>query len=505
MNAATAVEPALFDRSASVARPVIAVALVVAAVSGLAVGISDEPLTALALAAAVSIVVAIAAVPAMGAWMWLLIGPLIVGIARGEGLLVLRPNEALLLLACLGIALRIWWQISRGERFLPKLGAVDAAMALLLVTGLIVPLLLRYGRGLAISQDDVLYGLVFAKYFALYGLVRLSINTSRQVAICLCLALISGAIVAIVAILQVNGLFNVPQLLYAYYDAPFEAVVGPVSSRGSSTVASSFGLADLMAICLAIVIAWLPLQPRSRPLLIAAGVLFLAGSAAAGTFSGYIGCAVAVVAVGVVTRRLLIQLAIALPASMLAAAAFWPVIATRLAGFDSRLALPRSWIGRLENLEGFFWPELFSGFNWLFGVRPAARVLAPETWRTWVYIESGHTWLLWTGGVPLLLAFLVFAWVVSRRLFKIATTNRGAVGVAATAGFAATAMIFVLMLFDPHLTVRGSADLFFPLLALALVPLGLPDGTDMSAVEGAEIKHTLSASSAASVTMQAHR
>jgi hypothetical protein len=74
--------------------------------------------------------------------------------------------------------------------------------------------------------------------------------------------------------------------------------------------------------------------------------------------------------------------------------------------------------------------------------------------------------------VPLLLSFLYFSWSVARELYRIATTDRGPTGVAATAGLAATAMIFVLMLFDPHLTVRGSADLFFPLIALSLVPSG---------------------------------
>ena len=41
--------------------------------------------------------------------------------------------------------------------------------------------------------------------------------------------------------------------------------------------------------------------------------------------------------------------------------------------------------------------------------------------------------------------------------------------IAAAAALAGTAMIFTLMLLDPHLTVRGCADLFFPLMALAVV------------------------------------
>jgi len=150
----------------------------------------------------------------------------------------------------------------------------------------------------------------------------------------------------------------------------------------------------------------------------------------------------------------------------------WPIIAARMAGFENRNALPRSWIGRWENLQHFFWPDLFSGYNWLWGVRPAARVPAPEAWRNWVYIESGHTWLLWTGGLPLLASFFVFCWVGTRSSFDIAITQRGAIAIAGAGALASIAMIFVLMLFDPHLTVRGTADLFFPLLALSLVREG---------------------------------
>ena len=51
------------------------------------------------------------------------------------------------------------------------------------------------------------------------------------------------------------------------------------------------------------------------------------------------------------------------PTALVATVLFWPTVANRLEGFDSRMGLPRSWLGRVENLERFVWPELFSGFT----------------------------------------------------------------------------------------------------------------------------------------------
>lgn len=43
-------------------------------------------------------------------------------------------------------------------------------------------------------------------------------------------------------------------------------------------------------------------------------------------------------------------------------------------------------------------------------------------------------------------------------------------GVASAGSFTALWIIAILMVFDPHLTLRGTADLFFPLLAISLAP-----------------------------------
>jgi hypothetical protein len=153
-----------------------------------------------------------------------------------------------------------------------------------------------------------------------------------------------------------------------------------------------------------------------------------------------------------------------------ASLAFWKVIALRLIGFAGGTELPSSWTGRLENLQRFVWPELTSGLNWLLSVRPSARIPAPEMWRDWVFIESGYLWLLWTGGLPMLLAFLFFCWTALAALLRSRREHApDPIGVAATAALAGLALMTVLMLLDPHLTMRGSADLFFPLLALACV------------------------------------
>jgi hypothetical protein len=415
------------------------------------------------------LVLLIAAKPVLGPFLWLLLCPLIVGIARGEGAMLLRPNEALLLAIAAGVGLRLLWDGRRGVPWWPRPHPVDLGMVALAAAGFLLPLALRYGRGLDVSTDDLLYALVFVKYLALYLLFRLAVRRPREVAACLVLAMVAGAIVAAVAVLQVKDLAGVPALLDAYYDAPFTAPVGPITDRGTSTVASSFGVADMMCLCLAVATAWLLRRPANPVPLLIGAALFLAGCLAAGSFSGFIGAAVVALATGLVAGRLLRLLAVMVPTALVATVLFWPTVAGRLEGFDSRMGLPKSWLGRVENLERFVWPELLSGLNWLWGVRPSARIPAPEAWRDWVYIESGHAWLLWSGGVPLLLAFLALSWVVARHLFPIARDGQGPIAIAAAAGFAGMAMIFVLTLFDPHLTVRGCADLLFPLLALALV------------------------------------
>jgi len=448
---------------------ILLVCIAVAAVVAPAVASTGGYLMAVAAALAGALVFAIVLRPEVAAYVYVLATPLIVGIARGDALPILRPNEALLAVILLGLGCRAMLTMLQGRPYRFPVNGIDLVFVLLAVCASVLPLALRWGRGEPISSDDLLYAIVLWKYYAIYRIFRQSVTTERQVSVCLWLSLASAIVVAVLAILQVSNLFGVPEFLFAHFDNPFQATARIITDRGTSTIASSFGVADTMMMNLAIVMAMLcQRHPKWWALSICGGI-FVFGCIAAGQFSGYIGLAVTVLTVGIVTGRLRQTLAVTIPVACLAIALLWPVLAERLSGFQSLSGLPSSWVNRLENLERFFLDELFSGLNWLTGVRPSARIATPEPWREWVYIESGYLWLLWTGGVPLVAAYMLFIWNAQHKLREVIRAHSNSIGVAATASLSWAVTMSLLMVLDPHLTMRGAADLFYPLLALSFV------------------------------------
>jgi hypothetical protein len=454
-----------FPASRWVAAPALAGA---AALGGLC---ALRPLLALAAALLAALAACVWARPAVAAYLLIALTPLTAGINRGSALPVLRPQEAIALVVGGTLAVRGVVRLRTGQLPGLRLDRLEWALVLMAVASSVVPVLWMSIRQEAISKDDALYALVLWKYLGLYAIIRASVSTERQVRRCMYLSVAAASAVALLAILQSLGLFGVPALLAHYY-APF-GYTNAFAARGSSTLGLPAATADLAIINLAVISGLWTRYRRYRPVLAAAAVLLIMGALSAGEFSSAIGLFVGVICIAIVLARPRLLWAF-VPATLIAGYALRPVISHRLSGFQSASGLPVSWTGRLDNLQTYFWPKLFSGWNFLLGVEPSARIAVSTQATGYVWIESGYTWLLWAGGIPLLASFGFLVYAAARRGWQAARGGRDGSSVAGIAVFTAIIVITVLMAFDPHLTYRGSGDEFFTLLALAVPRAGVP-------------------------------
>ena len=436
-------------------------ALVVAA--GVGAGIALAPLKALLVLPLLVVVACVWKWPALAAYLVLGLTPLTAGLSRGAVVPLLRPHEALAVLVGAALATRGIVQLRTGHVPTLRLDRVEVSMVLLAVCSSVVPLWWMTVRQEAITADDLSYAFVLWKYLGLYALIRFSVSTERQILRCLLIAVGAACIVAVLAILESRGLFGVPRILATYYS---ETAYNAYPGRGSSTLGLPAATADLLLYNLAIVGGLWMRSRRHRALLAPIAALLVLAVLSAAEFSSAIGLVVAIVGIAVVTNSARL-LGIFVPAGLIASLVLQPVIAARVSGFQSATGLPVSWTGRLHNLQGYFWPRLFSDWNFLLGVRAAARVPVASQGTGYVWIESGYTWLLWGGGIPLFASFVFFVWATAKRGWEAAHRDTGAAGVAGIALFVAIIVTTVLMTFDPHLTYRGAADVMFALIALA--------------------------------------
>lgn len=424
-----------------------------------------RPRLALLVCVGLAVIACVCARPALGGYLVIGLTPLTAGIDRGHAVPVLRPSEAIAMAVGVALAARalVRWRTGAAPRM--RFSRVELAIVLIALSNSIVPMLWMTARQQPVTQDDLLYALVMWKLAGIYLIVRASITTYAQAMRCYWLSVTAASIVALLAILQSLGLFGVPHLLASYY-APFGYTGALEHARGSSTLALPAATADLLIYNLGLIAGLWIVRPRRRVLLGGAGMLFVFGALSAGEFSSAIGLIIGICMIAVVTSypRLL---SIFVPITGIAIVVLRPVIAARLNGFQSVSGLPVSWTGRLQNLHDYFWPTLFSNWNYLLGVRPSARVPVSYQATGYVWIESGYTWLLWGGGIPLLAAFCYFVYAVVRSSWYEARYRHGAPSVAALAVFVSIIVMSVLMAFDPHLTYRGAAEQLFALLALA--------------------------------------
>ena len=415
---------------------------------------------------AIGIIAWVMARPEVAAYLLIFLTPLVVGLNDAVVVHALRPNETLMGVLGLAIALRWLTRVRTGEVRWPRITAVDASLIALGVTSSVLPLVMMVFRQRTITSDDLLYSIVLWKLFGEYVIVRCVIKTREQAMRCLILSLASCAIVCFIGILQSLGHFGVSGFLGKYYtETGLDTEL--TSGRGGSLLGLPAAVADLAILNLAIAVAMMVRGHPRRLLLGGLAVLFALGVVAAAEFSTMIGLFVALVALIVITKSGRIAV-YAMPVAFLGGVLLWPVIQIRLNDFNSATGLPVSWVDRLYNLHTYFWPVLFSDHNWILGVRPSSRVALESKRFAFVWIESGYTWLLWGGGIPLLASYIAFVGSAIRRAWAYAK-RADAAGIAATAVFTALCAQVFLMLLDPHLTYRGSGDALFLILALVRV------------------------------------
>lgn len=436
---------------------------VVAGVTGLG-GRSSLPFV---IALTITVFSIVAVRPVIGAYIVFAMTPLLAGIDRGALVPALRPNEAITALVVAALVGRaVWNGIARGWRR-PAIASIDVPVVLLAVVSSFIPMLWLVARGRPIVADDFLYGLTLWKFVATYAVARYAVTTERELVVCLRISLVIAVLVSVIGILQSLHLPGVTDFLGTYY-APYGNVQAVVSGRGGSTLALPVAAADLLTFNIAIAIGFLSRSRSKRTSLtmIVLTTLFLMGVMAAGEFSGMIGAAVGLIVAAIVLGQVRF-LAYAMPAFVIGSLGLRSVITTRLEGFRSVSGLPVSWTGRIRNLTTYFWPELSRGNAFLLGVRPAARIPVTGQATGYVWIESGYMWLLWSGGLPFLLAFGWFVWRGIHHglaLLRRAEDGAAVVGLACVVGLVVVA---ALMPLDPHLTYRGSAEFLFLLLGLA--------------------------------------
>ncbi|MEM7272809.1 MAG: sugar transferase [Actinomycetota bacterium] len=393
--------------------------------------------------------------PTVFIWLYLALLPFLAGIPRGAVVPVLRPSEALQLAVTAGLVVGAGAAIARGTAWTLRIRTVDWWLLATATTASILPLLWLAARGRPIGPDELLAAFPLVKYALLYVSVRAAV-TSTEAALRLARVAVFGALgLAAVAVGQALGVGPVVEVLGRFYADGVEAIDG---GRGTATIGSSIATGAYLSFStgIALSLGWATGHRRWFPVAAALAV----GALASGQAGTVVALAVVTVTVAVLNGRSAALVRGGLPAALVAGVVLWPVVTARLADIDAGSGLPSSWLIRWNNLSELYLPSLRDG-GWLLGVSPDAIVNPPDVWREVVYLESGYLWLLWVGGIPLLVAavgLLISAW---RTLGTVASP-------VAIAARAAVAMMLLLSVIDPHLSLRGGADLFFVLVALGL-------------------------------------
>ncbi|NEK59058.1 hypothetical protein GCU56_14395 [Geodermatophilus sabuli] len=408
------------------------------------------------------LVVVVALHPVAAVYVYLVTLPFLAGIDRDVLIPFARPNEALLALLLAGAATGGYLRFVRGDEVSPRLRPLDVPLAVFVLLSTLWPVSWLLLRGLTPGGDDLTAVLPICKLVALLVLVRATVRTDTHRLWLVRAITWPAAVLGVIAVLQTAGVSPVVALLQTYWLG--DGNPDDLLERGTTTLASPIATGDYVVLALALLVAMGLRGLVGRRELIVLGLPLVAGAFAAGQFSTWASAAV-VGAAMLYQHRHLRRLALRLlPLLVLAALAGMPAFLARLSQFGDGFGVPRSWLGRWDNLTTFYLPGLGDS-RWVLGVGPNSVLPAPETWRELIYLEYGYLQFLWVGGIPLLLGFVWLSVHVFRHARRVAA-RPDAAGAFGSALWAAWWMVLVLSLIDIHLVLRGAGDLLFVYLAV---------------------------------------
>jgi hypothetical protein len=400
--------------------------------------------------------------PILAVYIYVVTLPFIAGIGRGKLVPLVRPNEALLAAVIAGVLIGWYLRYVTGHDLKFQFSRLDIVLAAFVALSIVWPVCSLLLRGKVPSLTQLMALFPMAKLAGLFVLVRVAVRTTDELVRCIRLIIWPAVALAVIAVSQTLHVGPVVSVLSAGWTA--DTSIAGITERGSTTLASSIATGDYLVVALALVVMLGVRDLLPRVERFSAAFVLVIGILASGQFSTWVATAVVAVVLGVyepILRRRAVGYLPALPIVALVGA---PAFVGRISGFFDGFGVPRSWLGRYDNLAHFYLPGL-GNFRFLLGVSPQTVLPAPELWRTQIFLESGYLSFLWIGGVPLLLGFIwlskeLFCW------FDTVALRRDAAGAIAAAMQGIWWMVMVLSLIDVHLVLRGFGDLLAVLIAL---------------------------------------
>ena len=446
-----------------VRRPSLMRDLFIAAAFGITIGaaILISPLAALVLIVGLVAVYVIVARPMWVIYLLLVTIPLTSGMPRGQLLPLLKPNEAVLILA-LGTAF-LAFAISVKKREIP--GWVIFASLLLIAGTAITPVVSYYARGWSLDISLILRFVAPIQYLMLFWVFAHIPNSDKQRERVLQVIFLMASVVAVVGLLQAAQVPFVVSFLSAWY--PSDQLDAAAQAGRVTSVFSAWNVLGTFLMFNLLLLTALQERKPSNRLYIwnmrTLALLSLFCLVATGSFASIFGLVFGFVLIKLFEPKGLSAILPFLLIGVIAIILLAPFLSTRLAfqfASDNGSVLPRTLVDRFDIWTGIYLPLIAKDPLW--GVSPNMEGL------TWGFAESEYINLLFRSGLFSLIAH--FGWVVILLVWlrRVIRNSWGMSQKLAVFLFTLMATLSIMGITNPVFTYSGTIDYLWVLLGLTI-------------------------------------